>query len=55
MAGEELHELNNVRIGGPPILTMFVFLRTQTRVIAAVPMDDELDLVSHYVNYNLVN
>jgi hypothetical protein len=55
MAGEELHELNNVCIGGPSILTVLIFLHTQARVITAVPMDDELDLVSHYVNYNLFN
>jgi hypothetical protein len=55
MASEDSHKLDNVRIGHPAILTSFTFLHAQAGMIATLPMDDELDLVVHYVDHNLFN
>jgi hypothetical protein len=47
MASEDSHELDDVRISHPTILTCFILLHAQARMITAMPMDNELDLVGH--------
>jgi hypothetical protein len=55
LASENSHELDDVGIGSPAILTAFILLHTQTRVITTLPMDHKLDLVGDHVDYNLVD
>jgi len=55
MASEDAHELDDVRISHPAILTCFILLHAQARMITAMPMDNELDLVGHHVDHNLFN
>ena len=48
-----MYEFDDVGIGCPAILTGFILLHAQMRMIATLPMDDELDLVGDDVHHNL--
>jgi hypothetical protein len=47
------HEIDNVAVSRPSRLASAVFLRCQTGMVAALPVDDHLQVVTDDVDDNL--
>ncbi len=53
MTSKDLHELNDLGVGRPAVLAGLVLLDAQACVIAALPMNDQFNLVVDDLDDNL--